>query len=70
MKSKKTQITLVVILSVAIVLAIVGIAVSFYMPTGKKGIITLGPLDTAVTEEYAQDIELEGFVATSNALQQ
>ena len=70
MKSKKNQIVLVVILAVLVVLTVVGIMVSFYIPSGKKGMKTLSELETIVTEDYAQDVGLEGFVATSSTSQQ
>lgn len=69
MKSKKNQIILVVVLAVLVFLTVVGIMVSFYIPSGKKGMKTLSELETMVTEDYAQDVALEGFVATSSALQ-
>lgn len=70
MKSKKNQIVLVVILAVLVVLTVVGIMVSFYIPSGKKGMKTLSELETIVTDDYAKEVELEGFVATSSELQQ
>ncbi len=70
MKSKKNQIVLVIILAVLVVLTIVGIMASFYIPSGKKGMKSLSELETMVTEDYAQDVQFEGFVATSSTSQQ
>ena len=65
--SRKGQIILVVILSVLVVLIVVAIATSFYMPQGVKGVESLMPYDMLVTGDYVQDVSLEGF--TSSTLQ-